>query len=302
MAHSYLSYYVGDHLLLEPTEKEKDPLLLTFSKVQNEPNEQDTPHMHAHLEFFYFESGNGIFEYNKKKFPLHAHDLLIVNAQHLHCQYSTKDDEPLVYYNLTVDRFALESTPGNALSGKPFEHHSFGDADNPIYRAICLIRDELEKKKYRYASKVHAIFNSLMIDILRLFVHRTEHLPSHGKELNNVTRLALVKGYMETHYTENLTLRQLCDMAMLQKSYFIRQFKEMYGFSPARYLNLIRIENAKLLLSNSEMNITEIAARVGFNHPSYFSEIFVKYEGVSPTHFRRITTKNEEWPAHLLPL
>ena len=289
MAHSYLSYYVGNRRLLEPSSPEKEPLLLTFSKVRNDPADQDSPHMHAHLECFYFESGSGVFECNKQKFPIRAHELLVVNAQHLHRQYSDSADTPLVYYNVTVDGLDLESIPGNSLSGKPFEHHAFEDENNDVYRTICAIREELAQKPYRYASKVHALFSALMIDVLRLFEHRPEHLPAEDAEMSNQARLAQVKGYMESHYTESLTLRDLCERAMLQKSYFIRQFKAMYGFSPIRYLNMIRIENAMLLLANSEMNITEIAARVGFNHSSYFSETFLQYAGMSPTQYRHVT-------------
>lgn len=302
MSHIDTSHYVGDHLLFQANRNGNEPRLLTFSKARSNSRDSQGAHMHPYLEIFYFESGEGSFEYNKQIYPIGAHDLLIVGAQQFHQQYENSNESPLIYYNLTVDLLAVSSASGHFMAGKPFLYHHFDDQDNRIFQAICAIRDELEKKEYRYASKIHAQFQMMMIDLERLLMPYASPHTQMPQRTTNQTRLAEVKGYMEAHYTESLSIQQLCRMAMFQKSYFIRQFKETYGFSPTRYLNLIRIENAKLLLSNSEMNITEIAARVGFNHPSYFSEIFFKYEGLSPTQYRLAEAQKKAWIAPYLTL
>ena len=291
MALFYDSYHVGDQLLADFPKEEQNPLLLTFSKIQNAPNDENPSHMHAHLECFYFESGSGIFECNKQKVSVGAHDLLVVNAQNFHTQYSLSSDDPLIFYNITADRIRLGGLSPNTLSGRSFEYYHFSDQENDIFRTIVAIQRELRSREYRYAPKIHALFQSLMIDVIRLFGPREEQISSRNKEPSNQARMAQIKSYMEAHYAENLTISDFCRLAMLQKSYFLKQFKEIYSIPPIRYLNLIRIEKSKLLLANSEKNITEIAAEVGFNHPSYFSEMFLKFEGVSPTQYRK--TLNE---------
>ena len=293
MAHTYQFYYVGDHLLIDPETKEREPLLLTFSKNQYDSIDESALHMHAYLEFFYVESGFGVCECNNKKILLSPHDLLVINPQTLHQLYCKDPSQPLVYYNIAADHIAINGLPQNYLSGKPFEHHHFEPESNEFYHSICLIQQELKEKRYHYATKVHSLFHALMIDVIRLFENHTAVSLSHKKTWSNQARLSQVKAYMESHYADNLSLQKLASLAMLQKSYLIAQFKAAYGISPTRYLNLIRMENAKLLLANSSKNITEIAAEVGFNHPSYFSEMFLKTVGVSPTLYRQLVTQNE---------
>ena len=72
MAHFYNYYYVGDLNLTEDELHRSPPLLLTFSKVQNGPKGEVPPHMHAHLEIFYFESGTGFFDLNGQTHSIKA--------------------------------------------------------------------------------------------------------------------------------------------------------------------------------------------------------------------------------------
>ena len=75
-------------------------------------------------------------------------------------------------------------------------------------------------------------------------------------------------------------------------SWFIRSFKHYCKMTPLNYIVSIRISNAKTLLENTSYNITEIAAIVGYDNPLYFSALFKKNTGMSPTEFRK-TYKRE---------
>ena len=70
-------------------------------------------------------------------------------------------------------------------------------------------------------------------------------------------------------------------------SWFIRNFKEYTGSTPAQYLLSLRISNAQTLLESTSYNITEIANIVGYDNPLYFSRIFKKQIGMSPSEFRK---------------
>lgn len=76
----------------------------------------------------------------------------------------------------------------------------------------------------------------------------------------------------------------------MTKSYFITQFKKLFSVSPMQYLTLVRIEQAKLLLHNTTDSVTQIAAKIGFNSPVYFTEVFSKTVGTSPTLYRKMVT------------
>ena len=70
-------------------------------------------------------------------------------------------------------------------------------------------------------------------------------------------------------------------------SWFLRNFKQVTGKSPMQYILNIRINNAVSLLESTDYNVTEIATIIGYDNPLYFSRIFTKQKGVSPSAFRK---------------
>ncbi len=73
----------------------------------------------------------------------------------------------------------------------------------------------------------------------------------------------------------------------MSTSWFIRNFKLYTGSTPLNYILNIRISNAQSLLENTKYNITEIAAITGYDNPLYFSRLFKKQTGLSPSEYRK---------------
>ena len=78
----------------------------------------------------------------------------------------------------------------------------------------------------------------------------------------------------------------LCEMS---PSRFCREFKAAYQVTFVEYLANYRMEQAKRLLANPTMPVADVAAAVGFNDPSYFTRVFRRQEGVSPSEYRATT-------------
>lgn len=76
-------------------------------------------------------------------------------------------------------------------------------------------------------------------------------------------------------------------LEMYLRQIFIRNFKLYTGFTPMQYILSKRIYNAEALLQNTQYNITEIAQIVGYDNPLYFSRIFKKLKGISPSEYRK---------------
>ena len=285
---SYHHFYIGDNLLSESDFSQDPPRLLVFSKVQSDLISGTEPHLHSHLEIFYFESGHGVFQCGDQRIPLKAHDLIVANARSIHMQYSDDLKDPLIYYNFAVDRLQIAGNAANAISGHDFEHFSFETADNPFYQTVQAILAEYTGKQYSYYSKINALFTDFLIETIRLF--RKKETVEHPERTGNTQNLLRVKQYIDEHYAENLNLDLLTRHSFLQKSYFLHSFKKQFGISPMKYLNRVRMEHAKLLLLRSDSSITEIAREVGFNNPTYFSEMFLKTVGMSPSAYRKLIT------------
>lgn len=93
--------------------------------------------------------------------------------------------------------------------------------------------------------------------------------------------------FIKEHLAEKLSLDQAAEHVYLSKSYFCRIIKEELGCTFTEYVNRLRIERSKALLSGTGMSIAEIACAVGFDDQSYFCRIFKKQTGVAPGSYRK---------------
>lgn len=88
------------------------------------------------------------------------------------------------------------------------------------------------------------------------------------------------------YYNHDLTLRDVADTVHLNPTYFSALFKASCGSSFKEYLNMVRIEASKQLLSNTDYSIIDIAIATGFEDQSYFSKVFKRYTGFTPKKYR----------------
>lgn len=94
---------------------------------------------------------------------------------------------------------------------------------------------------------------------------------------------------MHHNFGEELTIDGMAQAAGFSRFHFTREFTNLTGVSPRRFLRAIRFEEAKRLLSNSELNIAEISHTVGYSSVGSFSSCFKSCTGISPSAYRRLT-------------
>lgn len=92
--------------------------------------------------------------------------------------------------------------------------------------------------------------------------------------------------FIENHYTENIYLYNIAQSAHLSHYHFCRLFKKHTGITCNKYLMSFRIKQAKKLLKESDLNITEICFEVGFNNLTHFERVFKGLEGITPSEYR----------------
>lgn len=103
---------------------------------------------------------------------------------------------------------------------------------------------------------------------------------------NGDTLILQLKGYIEAHLQEDLTLEQLAARVHFNKTYFVQRFKSLWGVPPMKYVSNLRCQKAMYLLTDTRLSISEISSVTGFRSPHYFSAVFKKYAGKSPYDFR----------------
>ncbi|WP_179233090.1 helix-turn-helix domain-containing protein [Paenibacillus rigui] len=119
--------------------------------------------------------------------------------------------------------------------------------------------------------------------LLELLLHSGPRQQTEA-ERNADPGLELCIAYMREHYQEKISRKTLASLAKLTPNAFCRSFKRTTGLSPTDYLNRIRIEQAKQLLSPAA-SVKEVAAAVGYGSEYYFSRIFKETVGLSPSHY-----------------
>ncbi|HEY9076085.1 MAG TPA: substrate-binding domain-containing protein [Anaerolineaceae bacterium] len=92
--------------------------------------------------------------------------------------------------------------------------------------------------------------------------------------------------YLQQNYTRSLARWEIASAVGASEDYLTRAFRQELGISPWEYLNRYRVEHARRLLRGSAESMNSIARQVGFKDPLYFSRVFHKITGVSPTEFR----------------
>jgi two-component system response regulator YesN len=121
--------------------------------------------------------------------------------------------------------------------------------------------------------------------------HNSRENKFNDQEIKNIDRekIALFKSveqYITDNLKEDLDLEKVAAKFNLSSFYFSRMFKEVVGYNFSDYINMIRIDKSKKLLKNQSITIKEICYNVGYSDPNYFSKVFKKYEGISPTEFK----------------
>ena len=93
--------------------------------------------------------------------------------------------------------------------------------------------------------------------------------------------------YIYQNLAENISLEALAQQAQMSQYHFARLFKEATGFAPYKFVMKCRLERAKELILHRELNIAEIALKVGFNSQSNFTQNFKRFTGVTPKQYTR---------------
>jgi len=92
--------------------------------------------------------------------------------------------------------------------------------------------------------------------------------------------------YIDQNYYRDIKLDEICNMVGFSRYYFCKIFKQYKNMNFVDYITSRRMKIAKGLLKNLKFNIKEISSEIGYNDPNYFTNVFKKWEGISPTEYR----------------
>ncbi len=236
----------------------------------------DVGNWHENIELLYFTKGHATVTSDELRFDVEPGEIAVINANRIHTTFS---DEPLHYYCLIVDRaFCLSNhLDTNMITFTPKIH------DDEIAALIEEIAKEYSSDVPYRVQMMRAAALKIMSLLCR---HHSEgdNTPYIGPPHLSAVKRAI--GYISSKYDTRLTLDIIAEASGLSKYYLAREFHKVTGCTVVSYINLVRCNMAKRLLSESEESIESIARSCGFGNFSYFSKVFMRTVGMRPSDYR----------------
>jgi len=259
-------------------------------------------HWHEQIEFIYLKSGSMQITCNNRTFTARAGDLVVINNNEYHC--CDMAEAPLSLYCIIVDLSILNSRFHDACEEKyilPFSQNfiqfkNLITGDQEVTNFILKIIEENYYRENGYELAIKGNLYNLFTALFRR--HIAKILSPREQELlnKNLNRINTVIEHIENNYAEELSIDQISGILGINKHYFCRLFKEYTGKTLTEYIHYVRIREAIRLLKGSDMTITDIAMKVGFDDANYFSRVFKIIAHTSPSSLRKniVTGKLKE--------
>ncbi|QHI69777.1 AraC family transcriptional regulator [Tichowtungia aerotolerans] len=223
------------------------------------------PHQHDFLELVYFLKGTGKTTIGKDTYPVRANSFCLIPPHETHSQVS---ETAITSICLCIGNSGLESSPGVWV-----------DTEGEVRYYLEELMGELSGKRSAYLKITEGLLITTVGLIKRVI---KENIPQDRKQA--IVSKAL---YIIESKSGNLSIDDIAGQLFVSKDYLRHLFTQYTGLSPVKAIINARIEHAKSLLRNSELSIANIAEMCGFENQYYFSRLFKKVAGCTPSVFRR---------------
>lgn len=246
--------------------------------VQPFPN-----HAHEYYVIGYMVAGERYLSCKNQEYILQAENMILFNPGDNHtCAQS--GEEPLHYLGMNISKSVMQSlvTEISDMQGLPyFTPNVILDKEVACYFQTlheCIMNGsgEFEKEEILF----------FMVSLLLKRYHKVfeEHVLNCEKEIE------VACTFMEEHFSENISLEQLCGLSNLSKSSLLRAFTKSKGMTPYRYLQSVRIGAAKKMLEQGA-SLIDASLKAGFADQSHFTKFFNMFIGLSPGTYRDVFQK-----------
>lgn len=278
LKYSYNTYMSTDSFTFEQiAENNIDAHILYISQSSFDKEWTSSLHTHPCTELFYVTKGRGMFHINNETLDVRSDDLIIVNPLVSHTEIGIPD-QPFEYIVMGIEGFTFQDKENSEYIISNYYEYKH---EVLFYLKTLLV--EARKKEEGYQQVCQCLLEILIINIKRRAQIQMRITASENKN----KLCAMIENYIDSHFKEDISLDTLSDLTFVNKYHIVHAFKEYKGIAPISYLQQRRIEEAKSLLRNTDLQISEIADIVGFSSLPYFTQAFKKKTNVSPGRYRK---------------
>ncbi|MFW5676987.1 MAG: helix-turn-helix domain-containing protein, partial [Acetivibrio ethanolgignens] len=262
----------------------EDVLALTGEKwVQIYGRDVDNLHFHNLLEIGLCHYGEGMLIIEDRQYRFSKNMLSFIPVNVLH---TTESDIESVgfweYLFLSPERIVEEMYHGKKNTQKELlelinrDGFFIRESDNPaLSMLVRQIFDEVREKRPFYRESVKGLLYATLLEgARRNGLNAQKKKEENGAEKREGTKLNKAIVFVEENYARNFKISELAEKCYMSETHFRRFFQERMNMTPVEFVNFIRIKRACELIDNTDLDMEEIAERVGFVTPSTFNRNF----------------------------
>lgn len=232
----------------------------------------------AEFILLYCIDGEGSVELNNKVYVLKANTFFIIPKNIPHRYFSSLKNPWSIYWmhfsgvnsRMIYERSLVDGL--HEVHSIPFEQNRI-DIFNQIYTML----------EESFGTKEMEIMNFRLLYFVTSLIYYKEINPS----VYNRDAVSNSISFMKDNLDKKLTVNQLADQQKISLSHYLRIFKQKTGISPIAYYNQLKIQQSCQYLYFTDKSIKEICTVLGIDDQYYFSRLFSKLIGTSPSEYRK---------------
>ncbi|MCU9615106.1 AraC family transcriptional regulator [Caldibacillus lycopersici] len=256
------------------------------------------PHWHKEVEIVYVLKGTLNIGINDTILTMAAGEIRIINGGEVHYYLSSPDSERIVVmfdHSFFKDMRLINKEEHSLLQLlNGFEKSSLTWPESTVTRLQSLIREIYEEMIQKEKGYLYAI-KSKMYELI-LWLYRTVYSDEKSNQYQSeaisnpkilIDNLNKIFSFIEEHYQQKITIEDISQYLGFNPQYFTRYFKKLTGQTFVTFLNDYRLNKAKWILLNDDLQMIEVASLAGFHSVKTFHHLFKEKFGTSPLKYKK---------------
>lgn len=242
-------------------------------------------HFHYYFELFYVTSGTLTITFESHELVLKGNDLLIIPPRVLHVVKSSSEGIMRYNINFNIEKngiksaFKLYEKLTSALHKPYVFFNNVPTVDNTLSNLCAAI---VQNNKYTISMHFHEFIIAILGISDELSVPALLDAAAFD---SNMTRIYKIHNVINRNFTSKLSIKQIADMLFLSTRQVNRIIQQYYGKTFRELITQMRMNAASALLSETDMKISTVSAKVGYNSVRGFYTAFRKYYGCLPSEY-----------------
>jgi len=248
-----------------------------------------TLHFHKVYEIYYLLENELMYFIDSKSYHIKPGTIVVIPPNSIHetrCLNDKKRKRMLIYIpeNFIADFLSAEPDLITRIGLCPFLLH--GVEKKKVEDLFIRLYKENQKSDGSMVLQ-KCILGELLVLLGNTITKSVTEIQPRGIEGNPESQIISIARYINSHFSEKISLDLLAKTFFLNPSYISRAFKQQLNISFLDYLRNVRIKEASVLLQTTNMGINEIATSTGFDSATTLCKVFKSSMGVTPLNYRK---------------